>query len=347
MPKVELHAHLSGSIREKTIRKLLQNPENGAIRREGMALLEVETMTLEHGFRLFPVIHRLICDSEKLHAVVQDVLHDFAEENTVYVELRTTPRDSSNMTCEKYLLTVLRGVAEYHATHQEGLVCRVLVSICRHQPVQMAWDTIELTRRVIEEHPELGDLIVGFDFSGDPKKGSWNEFEPVLRDVRRKFDLPITLHFGEVLNNEECMQMLDFKPDRIGHAAVMSTAVVQRLLSQKRLLGVEVCLTSNLMTTSIADVQDHPVVKYLLPTAHPICICTDDAGIFRTSLSQEYRKLLSVYPMTRAQTTRMLLGALDMAFCRDEKLMNKVRKNACDLLEELESMGANYVGTDE
>ncbi|KAI0557707.1 Adenosine/AMP deaminase [Gracilaria domingensis] len=334
VPKIELHAHLSGSVRERTIRTLLQNPKNRALRREAIDLLTGQ-ICLEKGFRLFPIIHQLISDPETLNTVLQEVLDDFAEENTVYIELRTTPRILPSMSAKEYLLTVLRGVSHYHAANEGGMVCRVIVSICRHHPVQNARDTVELTRMIMEEYEDLSSLIVGFDFSGDPNRGSWSEFEPVLKDIRRQFGLPITLHFGEVSNDDECMRMLDFGPDRIGHAAILSKEVVHRLLSQKPLIPVEVCLTSNMMTTNISNIAHHPVVKYLLPNRHPFSICTDDAGIFRTSLSQEYRHLLSAFPMSTKEVTEMALCALDMVFCRDEKVMSTVRKNASNMLDDL------------
>ncbi|PXF44837.1 Adenosine deaminase-like protein [Gracilariopsis chorda] len=326
IPKVELHAHLSGSVRLRTIRKLLQKPENVSILQDAESLLEGGIKSLEQGFRLFPIIHQLIPDSETLRMVVQDVLNDFAEENTAYIELRTTPRDSRNMSAEEYLKTVLQGVSEYMSAHPTGMVCRVLVSICRHQSTEVARDIAHIVERIRTLRPDLGGLIVGFDFSGNPNRGQWEDFEPILRKVRTELGLPITVHFAEVLNDKECMQILNFKPERIGHAVIMSDLVLERLMKQEPPIGVEVCLTSNMLTNSVSHLTEHPVLNHLLPGNHPICICTDDAGIFDTSLSEEYGQLLRYFPMSRDDTARLAMGALDLAFCEDENVMATVRK---------------------
>lgn len=333
MPKVELHAHLSGSIRLKTIRKLLQRPENGSIRQEAESILEGGIKSLEQCFRLFPIVHQLIQDSETLNMVVQDVLNDFAEDNTVYIELRTTPRNGQHMSAEEYLMSALQGVSDYMVAHPTGMVCRVLISICRHQPRSVARDVVHAVEVLRTLRPDLGELIVGFDFSGNPNRGKWEDFEPILRNIRTKLKLPITVHFAEVLNDDECMQILDFKPDRIGHAVLMSDLVLQRLMKEEPPIGVEVCLTSNILTNSVSHLREHPVLNHLIPSNHPICICTDDSGMFDTSLSEEYGQLLEHFPLSREDTARLALASLDLTFCKDQHVISTVRMRMTKMME--------------
>lgn len=327
LPKAELHAHLTGSVRNDTIRKLLHRPVNGEIRKKAEKLLAPGTSrTLKECFELFPIIHQLINDPETLRSVVLSVLDDFARDNVIYLELRTTPRSSTIFTSELYLWTVLEAVDMYHKENPNGLVCRVLVSISRHLPVENAQEIVRVTGDFIQKAAltSMKDLIVGMELSGNPVKGSWLDFEPIFQDVRSRLRLPISLHFGEVLNDQEANDMLDFKPSRIGHAVVLSESVAERLINKEQDIGIEVCITSNLMSESVPSLREHPVVQRLLVSRHPFALCTDDSGIFDTSLSEEYSRLVECVTLSREQVADIAFKGLELSFCRDEMVMNSV-----------------------
>ena len=48
--------------------------------------------SLAECFRLFDVIHRITTDLATITRITAEVLEDFAAENVVYLELRTTPK---------------------------------------------------------------------------------------------------------------------------------------------------------------------------------------------------------------------------------------------------------------
>lgn len=319
LPKAELHAHLSGSLRAEAIRKLINKTGNEDIKRRAEGLLDARTgRTLKQCFELFPIIHELITDLQTLHDLVIQVLEDFDKENTVYLELRTTPRASRFFSAESYLGTVLKAVHDYHEQNPNGLVCHVLVSLSRHLPVEEARQAVKISEDLMASTKGTGlaDLIVGFELSGNPSKGQWKDFEPILNDVRARLRLPISLHFGEVDNEEEAMAMLDFKPDRIGHAIIMSKAVTERLVSERD-IGIEVCITSNLVTKSVSSIAKHPVVQTFIPNSNRFCLCTDDCGVFDTTLSDEYGRLVEHLPLTREQVAKMAFDGLELWFCRN------------------------------
>lgn len=332
LKKIELHAHLSGSIGASTIQGLLNKPENARIHRKAAHLFDVETgRTLKHCFDLFPIIHELLGHPSTLQSIVHEVLHDFADDNVIYLELRTTPRQTNHMTEFTYLQSVLQGVADFHQSFGRRLVCRILVSISRHLPVEAAWRTVQVTEGILTNGPSrFTSLIVGFELSGAPQKGCWADFQPVFQYVRDTLNLPISLHFAEVENEEECLDMLKFRPDRVGHAAVMSDLVSGQLLKQRPKIGVEVCITSNLKTTHISKVLDHPVVTHLIPENHPFCICTDDSGVFDTSVSEEIALLVNATGMSKENFKRYINESVNLAFCREEDVMNDVKNKLLD-----------------
>lgn len=329
--KAELHAHLSGCVRASTMRELLDLPGNEGIRMRAKGLVDVQNgRTLKQCFELFPIIHELIRDVSTLRMVVYQVLEDFASDNVIYLELRTTPRTSKHMSAEVYLQTVIGAVEKYHEKNPEGLVCRLVVSVSRHLSVEQAWESVEVVRRIMKERNEWrhngtcsNSLIVGFELSGNPNKGKWSDFLPVFDFIRSDLKFPVSLHFGEVLNDEECLQMLEFKPERVGHAVVLSPRVASRLV-QDISIGVEVCITSNLVTQSVRSVSEHPVVTQLIPAGHPFCLCTDDPGVFETTLSEEYAQLVQATGLVLVDLKRIAVQGLQLSFCKDRDVIKKL-----------------------
>jgi hypothetical protein len=128
LPKVELHAHLSGSIRQDTLRQLVQNHIQNNVHQNRVnnhvsshaghadtlndharhaGTLAVDDLTVDdltaavasdgrrslgECFQLFDVLHALVNSAAVLRRLVIEAVEDFAAENVVYLELRTTPR---------------------------------------------------------------------------------------------------------------------------------------------------------------------------------------------------------------------------------------------------------------
>ncbi len=325
MPKLELHAHLSGSISDETIRNLLEREEFSDIKESSIALLN-QRRTLENCFAIFPVIHSLIKDSSTLEYVVHEVLNEFQDDNVVYLELRTTPRNSKSLSSLEYIDTILRSISEFHKNNDNGLVCRLLMSIDRSKSVENAWSSVQIAKHFLNlpaDDPR-SNTIVGFELSGNPTRGRFDDFIPVLDYVRKTLGLPVSLHFAEVDNESEALQMLEYRPERLGHAAVLSENILHAMNRSK--IPVEICLSSNLLSRTVPKVQHHPAFKDLLHSNYPVSICTDDAGLFQTNSSSELSMYAANANINEEEAREIIKSSIKHIFCRDASVIDRLEE---------------------
>ena len=316
LPKVELHAHLNGCVRGATLEELAREAGGAPAAAEVRAAL-AGPRDLRACFALFPLVHRFATTRAALARLVRESLADLAADGVVYAELRTTPKDrpEEGLSKRSYLEAVLRAMEEHNHSgriggaagsrvHCEG---RLIVSVDRRESADQALATVRLAVELAAETP----LVVGVDLSGDPAVGEWSTWEPALLLAHAK-GLPVTLHFAELPGRaSEGRSMLAFAPERLGHAVRVDPALESELLATR--IPVEVCLTSNLKTQSVATLGEH-VCARLLRAGHPVALCTDDSGVFDTTLSAEFLMAAEAFGLSRRALFEFSLGSLEHAF---------------------------------
>ena len=79
---------------------------------------------------------------------------------------------------------------------------------------------------------------------------------------------------------------------------------------------MELCLTSNVLSRSTPSYGDHHFGD-LLAAAHPIALCTDDSGVFRTSLSRELAIAAVAFSLDEPRLRALSAAALEQSFAPD------------------------------
>ncbi|CAG9133959.1 unnamed protein product [Plutella xylostella] len=308
LPKVELHAHLNGSLSHSTMLQLKRYHADSGLTDNTDAFFDEfqiaagDTRNLKQCFQVFRIAHSLTTTPKALTLATHLTLQEFQDDGCCYIELRSTPRDTPHMTKKQYIEAII--LAMLHTPANMTIISRLIVSIDRRFNFAEAQ---EITDLVIEFHKLYSSVVVGIEISGDPSVGKFQTFVPLLENAKNA-GLKVTLHCGEVCNPDEVQEMLDFNPNRIGHG----TCILPRLggndstwntLCIKK-TPVEVCLTSNVNTKSIANYESHHF-KELFDAGIPIIICTDDKGVFATSLSQEYRLCAETFKLDNSQLAQL------------------------------------------
>lgn len=338
LPKIELHAHLNGSLSENTLRELktlhLANGEKDKtnVFIDDFHIKIGDSRSLSDCFRAFSIAHSLTNSVEAVRLATRLTLAEFEQDGCLYVELRSTPRATGLMSMEQYLDGIVEEVRE--CSRHLCLISKVIVSVDRRSDADRASKTIDLAIRAHKQYP---DIVVGVDLSGDPTAGKFEDFSPLLEKARSA-GLKVVVHAAEVVNPTEVEQILAFKPERLGHAICVhptrggTDAVWRTLLDSK--IPVEICLTSNMKSMSVNSYRDHHF-KDLYAAGHPLTLATDDKGVFSTSLSEEYSICGRTFHLTCSQLWRISLNTVDYCFANElvkkslrDKLLNFKNKHA-------------------
>uniref|UniRef100_I3JP17 N6-Methyl-AMP deaminase n=1 Tax=Oreochromis niloticus TaxID=8128 RepID=I3JP17_ORENI len=315
LPKVELHAHLNGSVSAQTIEKLISRKPHLNIEHSMTAIGKGQRRTLDECFEVFRVIHKLVDTEEDILMVATDVIKEFAADGVKYLELRSTPREErdTGLTKRSYIETVIKAIQK---CKEEGvdIDVRFLVAIDRRNGTEVALETVNLA----EEFMLSSDgLVVGIDLSGDPTVGHGKDLLPALQKAKNS-GLKLSLHLSEIPSQlDESDLLLSLPPDRIGHGTFLhpevggSQSLVDKVVQKK--IPIELCLTSNVKGNTVPCYAKHHF-KYWYELGHPTVLCTDDKGVFCTDLSQEYQLAASTFGLSHEAVWKLSQQAIDSIF---------------------------------
>lgn len=87
---------------------------------------------------------------------------------------------------------------------------------------------------------------------------------------------------------------------RLGHGCCMKEEHLQSLLQLKH-IPMEICLTSNKIAKMVDKMRNHLVMRYIQEN-FPITLCTDDRGIFSTSMKNEYDYFEKKYNISKEKS---------------------------------------------
>ncbi|CAN6206362.1 unnamed protein product [Urochloa humidicola] len=363
LPKVELHAHLNGSVRNSTLLELAkQLAEKGIIVFEDVKdVIMKNGRSLPECFKLFDLFHILTTDHDTVTRIAKEVVEDFAAENVVYLEIRTTPKnnEAKGMTKRSYMNAVIKGLKAVEAvdvvlfdsksrtnhtltctptieldgdTKKKRIYVRLLLSIDRRETTLAALDTVNLALEMKDQG------VIGIDLSGNPVVGEWETYLPALQHAK-ELGIPITIHCGEVANRKEIQAVLDFCPQRLGHVCCLNDVEWKKLKSL--MIPVEICLTSNVMTGGAPSLELHHFAD-LYNAKHPLSLCTDDCGLFSTSLSNEFYLVASTFGLSKPELFHLAEEAVQFIFADEnvKKSLKEVFKHAEKRLAVLSEIGA-------
>lgn len=144
---------------------------------------------------------------------------------------------------------------------------KLIISLSRKEDINSAQENLALILKYQKLYPQI---VKGVDLSGDPLCGKFQDWRDILQ-VARDNGLKLALHCGEVNNEAEIAEMLEFGMNRLGHGTFVVGDNEKKLL-RNNAITLECCLTSNYLCGLVANLEDHHFWRFF-DAGHPVVIC--------------------------------------------------------------------------
>ncbi len=324
LPKAELHVHLDGSIRLQTMIELareqgvrLPADDLEALRR---AVQVRHARSLEEYLERYRITLSVMQTPAALERIAYEFLIDAAAENVRYVEVRYCPAlHTDGMSLVQALEAPLSGLRR--AEKETGALARVIICGLRTLDPRISLD---MARLAVDYRR---DGVVAFDLAG-PERGHPAAAHARAFEYALSHGLKCTCHAGEgdgALSIRQALEVCGVH--RIGHGTRLYEDPVLESYVRERGIPLEVCLSSNLHTGTVASLEEHPARRYL-DEGLVVTLSTDSRLVDGTTLTDELWVAHTHLGLGRKEIERILVGGFESAFLPDpekEALVAKVR----------------------
>lgn len=312
LPFIDLHRHLDGNVRLKTILDLGRR-HNVRLPGDTVETLRPHVQVTETLPDLVTWLAKLewmiavLGDYDACRRIARENVEDARAEGLDYVELRFSPyfmAGPNRLEPARVVEAVVAGVAEGRvATGMKVNLIGILSRTFGPEACHLELEAL-LTQR---EH------LVALDLAGDER--NWPA-ELFARHFARGRDAgwAVTVHAGEAGGAPSVWAALErLGATRIGHGirAIDDPRLMDHL--RDRRIGLEVNLTSNLQTNTVPSLAAHPMKRFL---AHGLLatINTDDPVVSGIDLRHEYTVAAPAAGLTPAEIALARRHALEIAF---------------------------------
>ncbi|MCX7716505.1 MAG: adenosine deaminase [Endomicrobia bacterium] len=314
LPKVELHRHLDGSVRVETIRDAALKygfnlPSENIEELKKYVQVSPECSSLTEFLKTFDFFYEFLKFPDIIERVAYECCEDAAKkENIKYLELRFAPPLQTNkgFSEEDVVKSVLRGI-EY-GQKEFNIKAGIILCIYRYHTIteQQNWETLKLAEKY------FGNGVIGIDLAGDESKYSVLLYKKFFERAK-VIGLPITCHAGEAGGPEEVKYAIKLGAKRIGHGThIYEDEEVMKMVKDED-ITLEVCLTSNVQTQVVENIEKHPVKKYY-DYGIKITLNTDDPSVSGIDLNYELNLASKFFKFNLDDIKKIIKNSIEASF---------------------------------
>ena len=315
LPLTDLHRHLDGNIRTRTILELGQQ-FGIALPANNIAGLTPHVQIVEAESSLVAFLSKLdwgvavLGDLEACRRVAYENVEDALNAQIDYAELRFSPYYMAmkhNLPIAGVVEAVVDGVQA--GMRDFGIKANLIGIMSRTFGTEACQHELNAILSQ-KEH------IVAVDLAGDELSQPGDRFVTHFTQVKDA-GLNVTVHAGEAAGAESMWQAIrDLGATRIGHGvkAIHDPKLMDYLAANR--IGIESCLTSNIQTSTVASLVSHPIKQFL---EHGVlaCLNTDDPAVEGIELPYEYEVAAPQAGLSQAQIRQAQINGLELAFLSD------------------------------
>lgn len=312
LPKTDLHCHLDGSVRLKTILELAEETgvELGVSDEPALARrLHIGEIceSLEDYLEAFSVTLAVMQTEEALYRTAYELAADAAAENVRYLEVRYSPilHTQRGLALPAIVESVVQGLEQARRDH--GIQSGVILCGIRNMDPAMSFRMAELA--IAFKHAG----VVAFDLAGaevdHPAKDHVEAFRLILNN-----NVNCTLHAGEAYGPESIHQAIHYcGAHRIGHGCRLAEDGDLLNYVNDHRIALEVCLSSNVQTHAVESFEAHPL-RFYFDYGVRLSVNTDNRLITGTTVTDELWLAHEKLGFTLDEIVQLLMMGFKSAF---------------------------------
>ncbi|MHA1961196.1 MAG: adenosine deaminase [Candidatus Thorarchaeota archaeon] len=312
IPKAELHIHLLGSIRPRTLMQIIdqENIETPYKTEDDFEKL-FQFRDFPHFISVYKQVVDFVLHEKYFEQIAYEMLEDCAKCNARYVEFSFSAPEHvrEGLDYGDMLDHINRGARRAKKDH--GVESNIRIDLVRNYGPDSAREVLGWIR-------DKSESVISVDIGGSEHKFPPKPFSEVYKEAK-EMGLHLVAHAGEAAGPESVWGAIEhLNVERIGHAvsAAQDSMLLERIRNQG--IGIDACPVSNVRTGAVQSIQDHPVKRFyelgLLVTVN-----SDDPTFFHTDLNNEYVQLHEQLGFSFSDLFQLSLNAIDASFLSDDK----------------------------
>lgn len=326
LPLLDIHRHLDGNVRAKTILELGRQ-FNIALPADNVEQLIPHVQVIDPEPNLVAFLQKLdwgvkvLGDYDACRRIAIENIEDAQAQGLDYVELRFSPyymAQSQGLHPQGVVEAVVDGIQS--ATKGTNIKANLIGILSRTYGVKICQNELDALLAFKND-------LVAVDLAGDEIGFPGELFVAHFKQVRDAY-LAATIHAGEALGAQSIWQAInELGASRIGHGvkAIEDPRLMDFLRDNR--IGVESCLTSNIQTSTVNNLAKHPLKQFL---DHGILasINTDDPAVEGIEIEHEYTIAAPKAGLSQADIEKAQANALEIAFLSEsdkKQLTDSVR----------------------
>ena len=299
LPKTDLHCHLDGCLRPRT---LLELADAQGVKLPTRKLPELtrllqagrRTRSLRDYLKIFDLTLKVLQEKPALHRVAYELAEDAARENVRHLEVRYAPvlHRRRRLSYEDIVDPVIAGLADAGKAH--GLSTGVIICGIRSMNPRTSIGLAELAVAY------KGRGVLGFDLAGQEK------------DLNNNINL--TVHAGEAFGAPSISQALhQCGAHRIGHGTRLREDPALLAYVNDHRIPLEMCLSSNVQTRAVSSLRAHPFGAYFRLGLR-VTVNTDSRLVSGTTVSREIALAARIFRLGPYELKRVVINGFKSAF---------------------------------
>jgi adenosine deaminase len=312
LPKAELHCHLDGSVRPRTVLELARDqgvrlPTTDLAKLTRLLEAGKRTRNLADYLKIFDLTLAVMQEKDALYRVAHELVEDCAAENVRHLEVRYSPilHRKKRLRFEDIVDPVIAGLRDAGAKHD--LSTGVIICGIRSMAPKVSMALAQLAVAY------KGRGVLAFDLAGQerdyPAKAHRGAFQLIL-----KHNINSTVHGGEAFGAESIGQALHYcGAHRIGHGTRLREAPDLLRYVRDHRVPLEMCLSSNIQTRAVRSIREHPCGEYFRQGLR-VTLNTDNRLMSATTLSEEIALAARAFRFSPYEVKRIILNGFKSAF---------------------------------